>query len=180
MNKTSTTKFEWLKENSCKRSLSNNWLDLDNKSINLHWKEKPKNNNKIRQHEKTNPFLNSSSPFPLSNPFFFSNSCHYNCHRRPAQQSPVTHAACPLSLTPHSPQWRQWQWQFFMISQTTSSGCVQIISTSLRWSKISLSNQDLIDLLDLPPPLLPPPHGGWDDLILSAKLIRIAPETSSL
>jgi hypothetical protein len=33
-------------------------------------KEKPKNHNKIRQHEKTNPSLNSPSPFPLSNPFF--------------------------------------------------------------------------------------------------------------
>jgi hypothetical protein len=33
-------------------------------------KGKPKNNNKIRQHEKTNPSLNSPSPFSLSNPFF--------------------------------------------------------------------------------------------------------------
>jgi hypothetical protein len=33
-------------------------------------KGKPKNNNKIRQHKKTNPSLNSPSPFPLSNPFF--------------------------------------------------------------------------------------------------------------
>ncbi len=33
-------------------------------------KEKPKNNDEIRQHEKTNPPLNSPSPFPLSNPFF--------------------------------------------------------------------------------------------------------------
>ncbi len=59
-------------------------------------KEKPKNNNKIRQHEKTNPSLNSPSPFPLSNPFFCSNSCHYNCHCRPIWQLPVMHAACPL------------------------------------------------------------------------------------
>jgi hypothetical protein len=33
-------------------------------------KGKPKNNNKIRQHEKTNPSFHSPSPFPLSNPFF--------------------------------------------------------------------------------------------------------------
>ncbi len=33
-------------------------------------KGKPINNNKIRQHEKTNPSFNSPSPFPLSNPFF--------------------------------------------------------------------------------------------------------------
>jgi hypothetical protein len=33
-------------------------------------KGKPKNNNKIRQHEKTNSSFNSPSPFPLSNPFF--------------------------------------------------------------------------------------------------------------
>jgi hypothetical protein len=33
-------------------------------------KGKPKNNNKIRQHEKTNPSFNSPSPFPLSNPVF--------------------------------------------------------------------------------------------------------------
>ncbi len=33
-------------------------------------KGKPKNNNKIRQHEKTNPSFNSYSTFPLSNPFF--------------------------------------------------------------------------------------------------------------
>jgi hypothetical protein len=31
-------------------------------------KGKPKNNSKIRQHEKTMPPFNSSSPFPLSNP----------------------------------------------------------------------------------------------------------------
>jgi hypothetical protein len=33
-------------------------------------KGKPKNNNNIRQHEKTNPSFNSPSPFPLSNPSF--------------------------------------------------------------------------------------------------------------
>jgi hypothetical protein len=33
-------------------------------------KGKPKNNNKIRQHQKTNPSFNPPSPFPLSNPFF--------------------------------------------------------------------------------------------------------------
>jgi hypothetical protein len=33
-------------------------------------KGKPKNNNIIRQHEKTNPSSNSPSPFSLSSPFF--------------------------------------------------------------------------------------------------------------
>ncbi len=33
-------------------------------------KGKPKNNNKIRQHEKTKPSLIYFSPFSLSNPFF--------------------------------------------------------------------------------------------------------------
>jgi hypothetical protein len=33
-------------------------------------KGKPKNNNKIRQHEKTNPPFISPSPFSLSYPFF--------------------------------------------------------------------------------------------------------------
>jgi hypothetical protein len=33
-------------------------------------KNKPKNNNKIRQHEKTNPSFNSFSPYSLFNPFF--------------------------------------------------------------------------------------------------------------
>ncbi len=103
-------------------------------------KEKPKNNNKIRQHEKTNPSLNSPSPFPLSNPFFCSNSCHYNCHCHPTRQLPVTHAACPLPPPPDSPQQRQRQRQFFMISLTSSGGCMQIISTSLRSSKTSPSN----------------------------------------
>jgi hypothetical protein len=49
-------------------------------------KEKPKNNNKIRHHEKTNPSLNSPSLFPLSNPFFL------------LKQSPL-----PLSL-PSNPE----------------------------------------------------------------------------
>jgi hypothetical protein len=33
-------------------------------------KGKPKNNNKIRQDEKTIPSFDSPSPFPLSSPFF--------------------------------------------------------------------------------------------------------------
>ncbi len=102
-------------------------------------KEKPKNNNKIRQHEKTNPSLNSPSPFPLSNPFFCSNSRHYNCHRRPTWWLSVMHVACPLPPTPDNLQQRQRQRRFFMILQTSSSGCVQIISTSLCWLKTSSS-----------------------------------------
>ncbi len=42
MNNNLTTKFEQLKEKSYKRSPSNNWLDLDKKSIDLHWKRKAK------------------------------------------------------------------------------------------------------------------------------------------
>ena len=42
MNNNSTAEFEQLKEKSCKRSPSNNWLDLDKKSINLHWIRKAK------------------------------------------------------------------------------------------------------------------------------------------
>ncbi len=59
-------------------------------------KEKSKNNNKIRQHKKTNPSLNSPFPFPLSSPFFCSNICEYNCYCSPTWQRPVMHAACPL------------------------------------------------------------------------------------
>ncbi len=88
-------------------------------------KGKPKNNNKIR--------------FSLSNTFFCSNSCLCNCHHCPSWQLPATHAASPLP-PPSSPQWRQWQLQFFTILQTSSDGCMQIISTSLRSSITSTSN----------------------------------------
>ncbi len=46
-------------------------------------KGKPKNNNKIRQHEKTNPSFNSPSPSSLSS-LFCSKSCHCNCHCHPS------------------------------------------------------------------------------------------------
>ncbi len=91
MNSKLTTKFEWLKEKSCKRRPSNNWLDLDKKSINLHWKREAKNNNKIRQHEKKLS-LNFPSPFPLSNPFF-------------AQTVAIT---IVIAVQPSNRQWRMW------------------------------------------------------------------------
>jgi hypothetical protein len=64
-------------------------------------KDKPKNKNKIRQHEKTNPSFNSFSPFFLVQPLFCSNNHHCNCHHCPFKQPPATHAASPL--TPPSP-----------------------------------------------------------------------------
>jgi hypothetical protein len=65
-------------------------------------KEKPKNNNKIRHHEKTNPFLNSPSPFPLSNPFFL-------LKQLPLQLSSPSNPAissdtCGLPSLPHPTQ----------------------------------------------------------------------------
>ncbi len=38
LNSNVMTKFWQLEEKSCKRSPSNNWLDLDKKSVDLHWK----------------------------------------------------------------------------------------------------------------------------------------------
>jgi hypothetical protein len=70
MNNNLTTKFEQLKEKSCKRSPSNNWLDLDKKLINLNWKIKAKKQKQNKTARKKNPSSNSPSPFPLSNPFF--------------------------------------------------------------------------------------------------------------
>jgi hypothetical protein len=110
MNNNLTTKFERLKENIAKEACPTIDLILIRNQSTYIEKEKPKNNNKIRQHEKTNPSLNSPSPFPLSNPFFCANSPHYDCHCRPTQQLPVTHAACPLPPPPDSPQQRQQQW----------------------------------------------------------------------
>jgi hypothetical protein len=126
MNNNWTTKFEQLKEKACPTID----LILIRNQLTYTEKEKPKNNNKIKQHEKTNPSLNSPFPFPLSNSFFCSNSCHYDCHCCPTRQSPVTQVACPLPPHPDSPQQRQRQWRFFMILQTSSGGCMQINSTS--------------------------------------------------
>jgi hypothetical protein len=94
-------------------------------------KKKSQKNSKIRQHEKTNPSLNSPSPFPLSNPFFAQTVAITIVN---AIQPSDRQWACSLPSPPHpkQPQQRQWQRQFFMILQTSSGGCVQIISTSLR------------------------------------------------
>jgi hypothetical protein len=64
-------------------------------------KDKPKNNNKIRQHEKNNPIYQSILSFFLVQPLFCSNNHHCNCHHHPLQQLPVMHAASPLA--PPSP-----------------------------------------------------------------------------
>jgi hypothetical protein len=65
-------------------------------------KGKPKNNNKIRQHEKRNTSLNSPSPFPLSNPFFL-------LKQLPLQLSSpsnlaISSDACGLPSLPHPTQ----------------------------------------------------------------------------
>ncbi len=85
-------------------------------------KGKQKNNNKIRQHDKTNPSFNSPSPFPLSNPFLLK--------QLPSRLSlpsiPTTagNACGQPSPPPSSPQWRQRQRRFFTKPQTSSGGCV--------------------------------------------------------
>jgi hypothetical protein len=78
-------------------------------------KGKPKNNNKIRQHQKTNPSFNPPSPFPLSNPFFAQTVAiaiviAVYPNDRQSRMRPA------LSPPPNSPQQRQWQRRFFMIS----------------------------------------------------------------
>ncbi len=60
-------------------------------------KDKPKNNNKIRQHEKNKPIFQFLLFFFLVQPLFFSNSHHCDCHHRPLQWLPAMHAASPLT-----------------------------------------------------------------------------------
>jgi hypothetical protein len=70
MNNKSTTKFEQMKEKFAREAcLTIDLILIRNQSTYIET-EKPKINNKIIQHEKTNPSLNSPSTFPLSNPFF--------------------------------------------------------------------------------------------------------------
>jgi hypothetical protein len=64
-------------------------------------KDKPKNNNKMRQHEKNKPIFQFLLSLFFVQPLFFSNNHHCNCHHRPLQQLPATHAASPL--TPPTP-----------------------------------------------------------------------------
>ncbi len=64
-------------------------------------KDKPKNNNKIRQHEKNEPIFQFLLSLFLVQPLFCSNNHHCDCHHHPLQQLPATHAASPL--TPPSP-----------------------------------------------------------------------------
>jgi hypothetical protein len=59
-------------------------------------KDKPKNNNKIREHEKNKPIFQFLLSFFLVQPLFCSNNHHWDCHRRPLQRPPTTHAASPL------------------------------------------------------------------------------------
>jgi hypothetical protein len=59
-------------------------------------KDKQKNNNKIRQHEKNKPIFQFLLSFFLAQPLFFSNNYHCNCHRHPSHRTPATHAASPL------------------------------------------------------------------------------------
>jgi hypothetical protein len=64
--------------------------------------EKPKNNSKIRQNEKTNPSFNSLSPFPLSNPFFLLKqlTLQLSLPSNPA----IASDACGLPSLPHPTQ----------------------------------------------------------------------------
>jgi hypothetical protein len=59
-------------------------------------KGKPKNNNKIKQHEKNKPIFQFPLFFFLVQPLFCSNNHHCNCHCRPSRQLPATHVASPL------------------------------------------------------------------------------------
>ncbi len=61
-------------------------------------KGKPKNNNKIRQHEKNKPIFQFPLSFFLVQPFFCLNSHHCDCHCHPLRRPPATHAA---SILPH-------------------------------------------------------------------------------
>ncbi len=63
--------------------------------------DKQKNNNKTRQHEKNKPIFQFLLSFFLVQPLFCSNNNHCNCHCRPSQWLPATHAASPF--TPPSP-----------------------------------------------------------------------------
>jgi hypothetical protein len=102
-------------------------------------KGKPKNNNKIRQHEKNKPIFHFPLSFFLVQSLFCSNSHHCNFHFCPSRQPPVMHAASPLP-PPSRTQRRQRQQRFFTIPQICSGGCMQIISTSLRTSTTSTLN----------------------------------------
>jgi hypothetical protein len=47
--------------------------------------DKPKNNNKKRQHEKNKPIFQFILSFFLVQPLFCSNNHHCDCHHRPLQ-----------------------------------------------------------------------------------------------
>ncbi len=66
-------------------------------------KDKPKNNNKIRLHEKNKPIYQFLLSFFLVQPLFCSNNYHCDCHYRPSQRPPATHAASPLTPPPPLP-----------------------------------------------------------------------------
>jgi hypothetical protein len=113
---------------------------------------KPKNNNKIRQHEKTNPSFNSLSPSPLSNPLFPSNSCNCDCHCCPSWQR-QRRMRPALSPPPSSPLRLRQQRQALRIPQMSSGSCARIIPACLRSLTTSMSNWGLVN----PPPPPPPP-----------------------
>jgi hypothetical protein len=75
--------------------------DNDRNQLTSLEKDEPKNNNKIRQHEKNKPIFQFLLSLFLVQPLFCSNNYHNNCHHCPLQQLPATHAASPL--TPPSP-----------------------------------------------------------------------------
>jgi hypothetical protein len=75
-------------------------------------KDKPKNNNKIRQHEKTNPSFTSFSPFSLSNPYFAQTiniAIVIIVHRDDHQQCMQPALSPPPSPLPHQLSSSSWQ-----------------------------------------------------------------------
>jgi hypothetical protein len=102
-------------------------------------KGKPKNNNKIRQHEKNKPifqfplfffscptpFLLKQSPLQLSSPSIAMTASNACDQPSPPSQQPAAEAAAATILP---------------IPQTSGVGCVQIISSSLCSSTTSTLN----------------------------------------
>jgi hypothetical protein len=144
-------------------------------------KGKPKNNNKIRQHEKNNSIFQLPLFFFPVQLFFCSNNHHCNCHCHPSWQLPATHAASPLP--PPSPLTRNegtinnqsssssWQLKllsaYAMLPPPTHRCCrchhhaatafpnALLLPLKLRFRKAAASAVKLAAATMLPPPPLP-------------------------
>ncbi len=125
-------------------------------------KDKPKNNNKIRQHEKIKPVFQFLLSFFLVQTLFCSNNHHCDCHHRPMmQRPPATHAASPLP--PPSPL------PCNKLPPPTHHCCCHhhhaavafpnalLLPLKLRFHQAAASAAKLADapVLLLPPPLMP-------------------------